>query len=217
MPMRKDTGDVTTQKKGRGRPILHGTLRAYKKHGCRCEACRETLNAYSRLLSREKNGHERMVEFAEYSPYLLKHLDRGVPQATLSVLLGMSEDFVHRTMNTKGKIRMRTFRLIKTLPENIPARKVTRGLGHRLRKMKGKERQTAVLLDICPEEMEQLRKKRFEGIFYYLYRGGFDQASLAERLGVSRDELDRFRWGGYEDNRLSMRICRLHHVMRMGE
>jgi len=41
--------------------------------------------------------------------------------------------------------------------------------------------------------------------------------TLAQRLGTTAINVERFIDSNYDDNRLAMRVCQLHHVLRQGE
>jgi hypothetical protein len=58
---------------------------------------------------------------------------------------------------------------------------------------------------------------RFNAIFDYFRFGGFTMETLAEKLGTTTEKLNRFIDSNYDDNRLAMRVCQLHHVLRQGE
>ncbi len=216
MQMRKDTGtEVLKEKKvvlsKKGKRIVHGTLNAYQYHGCRCTCCRQihTARCYDykkRVAERKGELLEVMVKPEEYLPYLKKHTDRGVTGKTLALSSGISYPTIQKMIRVQSDIHPRTFKRLKALPDDLP-------IGYK----EGKTRKQYNFDVKDRNAVARQRRSRFNAIFDYFRFGGFTMETLAERLGTTVVNLERFIDSNYDDNRLAMRVCQLHHVMRQGE
>lgn len=199
-----------------GKPVNHGTITGYKNHGCRCQECVDECRRYHRELHRTLKGAKPHVEYSVYGPLIEKHLKRGVIPLRIAQASGITPSAVDKMIRNKNPILHRSYEKLKAMPDDIPAGRLTAETRRQLIIVGPRQRRrNAKWPDI--EQAQKERSRRFHSIFKYFWSGGFTRETLAERLGITEVGLNRFIASDYEDNRLAMRICQLHHVMRQGE
>lgn len=205
----------------KGKPVRHGTLNAYKWAYCRCIGCVDNYRRYHRDLDRRlkaERGQMMMVEWEKYGHLLTKHLERGVLPVRIAERSGLAPYTVLRMIRTKCTIRPDSYKRLQSLPEELPAgrmsvaEKLNAPAPKHPKTFGGKRNEFATKL-----EAEREKRRRFQSIFKYFWSGGFTKETLAERLGIDEEGLRRFIDSDYEDKMLGMRICQLHHIMRLGE
>lgn len=217
MQMREDTGTevliegnkVVFSKKGKR--IVHGTLVAYQYHGCRCACCRKihatrVYNYKKRRAAASGSTLKPSIKAEEYLLYLKKHTDRGVTAKTLAIASKISYVTIQKMIRENSDIRPETFERIKAITDELP-------VGYK----EGKPRKEYHNVVKDRNKVERTRRMRFNAIFDYFRFGGFTMETLAEKLGTTTEKLNRFIDSNYDDNRLAMRVCQLHHVLRQGE
>jgi len=217
MQMREDTGTevliegrkVVFSKKGKR--IVHGTLVAYQYHGCRCACCRKIhatriYDYKKRRAAKQGSTIAPSIKAEEYLPYLKRHTDRGVTPKTLSDHTGISYTTMRKIVRHHVDIRPETFEKLKSVTGDLP-------IGFR----EDKPRKEYNKLVKDRNKTARQRRVRFNAIFDYFRNGGFTMETLAQRLGTTAINVERFIDSNYDDNRLAMRVCQLHHVLRQGE
>lgn len=199
-----------------GKPVNHGTMTGYKNHGCRCQRCVDECRRYHRELNRTLNGAKPHVEYSVYGPLLEKHLDRGVIPLRIAQASGISPSAIEKMIRNRNPILHRSYEKLKAMPDTLPNGRLTAENRRDLIIIAPRHRKRNTQWADTTQAMRE-RRRRFESIFKYFWNGGFTKDTLAERLGIDEIGLRRFIESDYEDTRLAMRICQLHHVMRQGE
>jgi hypothetical protein len=214
MPMRKDTGEIEKQVvfSKTGKRIVHGTKTAYQYHKCRCFLCQAQHRKYAREANRRKRGHVPFVESEQYMPYLQKHIERGVIPYRIAQFSGIDANIISAMLNKRRPVKYSTFELLLMLPDELPVGRS---------KPSAKIEKTARTKP-SPEARDRYateakRKGRFRRIIGWMYDNGFTDATLADKLGITERQWDLFCLGSYNDRRIGMRLCRLHHLLRLGE
>jgi len=209
--MRKDTGREVLMERVEytktGKKVIHGTLSAYQLHGCRCFICkRNKAESVDRWKKRKNEVSEKkmgcFVRPEEYAPYMQKHIERGLSVPRIAKATGLSYQTVLAMKKRQIRVQAVTFERIKSLPDVLPPEE---------------PKVEEPPMSRSEREIVRLRKQRFRAIFQYFRQGGFDDELLSERLGITPTLLQRFVTSGFEDVRIGMRVCQLHHVLRQGE
>lgn len=203
-----------------GNPVKHGTLTAYKFAYCRCIGCVDNYRRYHRDLHRRlkrERGGSMLIQWEDYGHLITKHIERGVLPVRIAEASGIGAYTILRMVNNHCSIRPATLERLKTLPDELAVGRVS--LADKLKAGYPKHpKKLGRTIDVSdPRKVAIERRRRFQAIFKYFWAGGFTRETLAERLGTTEENLERFIDSDYEDSRLCMRICQLHHVMRQGE
>lgn len=179
--------------------MKHGTISGYKLHKCRCDECRAANNkvAAAYRKTRIKPQKSVMVDYETWFPVINQYIARKKNWSAIEELTGIFSFTISGAYRKKSAIQVRTYE------------KLMAGL----EKLQAEAEQEKI-----DKSEAKVFQRRWEETFRFLYRGGFTKYTLAERLDIKVERLERFIDSDYkEDPMLAMRIAQLRWVMIQGE
>lgn len=197
----------------RGTVIRHGTTTTYEYHKCRCEPCvlayRDNRRNQARRMRRLKiaSGQVRLkVPVGRVKAKVEELTKAGIPMVLIAKTIGRNNSALGTALKRQKFISPDTADAILALD-----------VEEMLEKMPNTPKVSRNSDAYEKLQIERLRRRRFSNIIRWMYANGFEPETLAERLGLTPEQWQIFIHSDYEDNRVGMRLCRLHHVMRLGE